>query len=591
MKFGIRWKLMASYLVLVIVIAGVFYGYMSNTLEKNLIEGITENLFNEARLARLMAVKEVAALHTDAPAIAYSIGKDIKARVTIIARDGQVVGDSELTGGEIRGLENHADRPEVIGALKSGAGSSTRYSATLHTQMLYVALPFTTKKLETGVVRLALPLSQVQNAMTGLHTVLGAAVALAFICSLLLSYILSNLTTRPLRLIAANAALIGKGVFSSRIPVTGKDEVSDLAVVMNDMAARIETQLDRISAERNRLDTILSGMGEGVLVTDNNGTITLVNPSFRSLFSLGDTLEGESLIEITRHPDLIAAMKKVLATREEILEEITLQLPADKKVTILTHWVPLLKQGEMLGVVAVFHDISDIKRLEQVRKDFVANVSHELRTPVAVIKGYAETLSSDGQTMDPERVVHFSRIIHNHAERLAGLISDLLTLSQLESGKIEMEMTPITLKSSISRACSLLEQKAQEKEIELRQEVENGETLVLADLGRLEQVIINLLDNAISYTPAHGTVTVSAVDLGSTVRIDVADTGIGIPAKDLPRIFERFYRVDAARSREIGGTGLGLSIVRHIVQAHGGTVSVQSVLGKGSTFSFTLKKA
>jgi two-component system phosphate regulon sensor histidine kinase PhoR len=245
----------------------------------------------------------------------------------------------------------------------------------------------------------------------------------------------------------------------------------------------------------------------------------------------------------------------------------------------------------MLGVVAVFHDISDIKRLEQVRKDFVANVSHELRTPVAVIKGYAETLSSDGQTMDPERVVHFSRIIHNHAERLAGLISDLLTLSQLESGKIEMEMTPITLKSSISRACSLLDQKAQEKEIELRQEVGNGETLVLADLGRLEQVIINLLDNAISYTPAHGTVTVSAVDLGSTVRIDVADTGIGIPAKDLPRKNERFYRVDAARSREIGGTGLGLSIVRHIVQAHGGVVSVQSVLGIGSTFSFSLKKA
>jgi two-component system phosphate regulon sensor histidine kinase PhoR len=284
-------------------------------------------------------------------------------------------------------------------------------------------------------------------------------------------------------------------------------------------------------------------------------------------------------------------MKKVLSTREEILEEITLQSPADKTVTVLTHWVPLLKQGVMHGVVAVFHDISDIKRLEQVRKDFVANVSHELRTPVAVIKGYAETLTSDGQAMEPERVVHFSRIIYNHAERLAGLISDLLTLSQLESGKIGMELTPISLKSSISRACSLLEQKAHEKEIELRHEVKNDETLVLADLGRLEQVIINLLDNAIIYTPAHGIITVSTVDLGSTVRIDVADTGIGIPAKDLPRIFERFYRVDAARSREMGGTGLGLSIVRHIVQAHGGTVSVQSAVGKGSTFSFTLQKA
>jgi two-component system phosphate regulon sensor histidine kinase PhoR len=589
MRFGIRWKLMSSYLVLVIVIAGVLYGYLNHTLEKKLIQGIAENLFNEAKLARLMAVKEVADLHKDAPAIAYDIGKDISARVTIISQDGQVVGDSELTSGEIRVLENHADRPEFIGALKKGSGRSIRYSATLHTQMLYVALPFKTKNSQTGVVRLALPLSQVENAMTGLHTALGAAVALAFLCSLLLSYILSYITTRPLRIIAANASLIGKGVFGRRIPVTGRDETSELAAVINDMATRIETQLDRISAERNRLDTILRGMGEGVMVTDNSGTITLVNPSFRSLFSLEKAVEGESLIEITRQPALIAALKKVLATRDEILEEITLQTPVER--TILTHWVPLLEEGVMQGVVSVFHDISDIKRLEQIRKDFVANVSHELRTPVAVIKGYAETLSSDGMKMDPERVVHFSRIIHNHAERLAVLISDLLTLSQLESGKIELEMTPVTLQSALNRACSLLEQKARDKEIVIRQEIKSGSAQVLADLGRLEQVLINLLDNAIKFTPQNGAITVSTADLDTFVRIDVADTGIGIPAKDLPRIFERFYTVDAARSRELGGTGLGLSIVRHIVQAHGGTVSVQSIQGKGSTFSFTLKKA
>jgi two-component system phosphate regulon sensor histidine kinase PhoR len=591
MKFGIRWKLMLSYLALVILIAGALYGYLNQTRERNLTEGIAENLFNEARLARLMTSSEIVNLRKDAPEIARGIGREIKARVTIIAMDGNVAGDSERTEIELPGMENHADRPEFIGAIKNGSGRSVRYSSTLHTDMLYIALPFATKNMQTGVVRLALPLAKVEKAKTALHAALGAAAGLALICSFLLSYLFSNIITRPLRLIAANAALIGKGGFSSRIPVTGRDEVGELAIVINDMAARIEDQLNRISAERHRLDTILSGMGEGVLVTDSAGIITLVNPSFRSLFSIGDAREGESLIEIIRHPDLIAAMKKVLATREEILAEIVLQSLPGTRVSILTHWVPLLEDGVMQGAVAVFHDISDIKRLEQVRKDFVANVSHELRTPVTVIKGYAETLTSDAASMNPEQIVHFSRIINNHAERLSGLINDLLTLSQLESGKMEMEIKPVTLKSSVNRACNLLEQKASDKQIGIHQQINIGETMLLADPGRLEQVLINLLDNAIAYTPTQGVVTVSAMDQNTMVRIDVTDNGIGIPPKDLPRIFERFYRVDDARSKELRGTGLGLSIVRHIVQTHGGTVSVQSVPGKGSTFSFTLKKA
>ncbi len=589
MKFNIRWKLIASYLVLVTVIAVVLYGYLNHVLEQNLVQGIKDNLFQEARLARLMTEKEITDILRDAPATADSIGKEIKASVTIVALNGQVAGDSEVGRRKIGRLENHADRPEIIGALQKGSGSSIRYSATLHTQMVYVALPFKAKTGATGVVRLALPLSPVENALSQLHSVLGATVALAFLCSLLLGYILSNVTTRPLRTIAAAAARIGKGDLGFRIPITGRDEAAGLAAVMNDMAARIETQMTRLSTERNRLDTILSSMGEGVMVTDNNGTVTMANPSFRTLFSLADYVEGESLIEITRQPALNDTLKKVLSTHEEILEEITLQAPEEK--TILTHWVPLLESGAMVGVVAVFHDISDIKRLEKIRRDFVANVSHELRTPVAVIKGYAETLISDGQKMDPERVAHFSKIIHNHSERLTSLISDLLTLSQLESGKLELNMQPVNIQGAVNRACSLLEPRARDKEITIRREAIQEAEPVLADLGRLEQVLINLLDNAIKYTPHNGSVTISADDLETMIRINVADTGFGIPTKDLPRIFERFYRVDAARSRELGGTGLGLSIVKHIVQAHGGTVSVESIPGKGSTFSFTVQKA
>ena len=589
MNFGIRWKLIISYLALVLVMGGVLYGYLNHILERNLVQGIKENLFSEARLTRLMAEKEIMDIRRDADLIADAAGREIRARVTIISLSGRVEGDSQIGPGDMGKLENHADRPEFKGALQNGSGNSIRYSSTLKTYMLYIALPFSARSGQNGVVRLALPLSQVEGALSQLHSVLAAAAALAFLCALLLSYILSNITTRPLRDISAAAARIGKGDLSFRIPVTGRDESAELASVMNDMSARIESNMTRISAERNRLDTILSSMGEGVMVTDNLGTITLANPSFRDLFSLDDYIEGESLIEITRQPALNTSLKRILQTREEIQEEITLQ-GIDEK-TILVHWVPLLEKGEMAGVVAVFHDISDLKKLEKIRKDFVANVSHELRTPVAVIKGYAEALISDGQGIDREKIARFSKIIHNHAERLTSLISDLLTLSQLESGKLELNLQPVTIQGAVNRARNLLESKAAYKEISINQHISHGSTQVLVDLGRLEQVLINLLDNAIKYTPLHGSVTISTEDIGSMIKVSVTDTGIGIPAKDLPRIFERFYRVDAARSREIGGTGLGLSIVKHIVQAHGGTVSVESIQGKGSTFSFTIRKA
>ncbi|MGA7827184.1 MAG: ATP-binding protein, partial [Geobacteraceae bacterium] len=259
---------------------------------------------------------------------------------------------------------------------------------------------------------------------------------------------------------------------------------------------------------------------------------------------------------------------------------------------MLTHWVPLLEESTLIGAVAVFHDITDLKILEKIRKDFVANVSHELRTPISVIKGYAETILSEGKNLQPEKLVQFTEVIHSHAERLAHLISDLLTLSRIESGAIPLEPVPVSILSAVNRATHLIEQNARSKEVLLNKtDALANLPDIQADPDKLEQVLINLLDNAIKFTPAGGTVTVDATDLGDRIRIDVKDTGIGIPPKDISRIFERFYRVDTARSRELGGTGLGLSIVKHIVQAHGGLVSVESTPGKGSTFSFTMRKA
>jgi len=583
MKGTFRWKLICSYLLLALLLLAPLYVYLDYNLEERLVDGIRGHLEDQARTAALMASKEVRDLHRDAPALTAELSRAIRARVTVVTREGVVTADSEVPPPDLSHLENHAGRPEIRRAFAGAMGSSVRYSATLHLDMLYVAAPFGT---DGGVLRLALPLSEVEKARQSLKHTLGAALALAILVSLVLSALLARITSRPLAQMAAAAARIGRGDFATRVPVQSADELGELARVMNDMAVRIEGQMTRMASETNRLDTILRGMGEGVMVTDADGVITLVNPAFRALFHVESALEGKPLLEISRHPDLQAACRRVSAGKAEEVQEIVLPGGA----SILVHWVPLLEDGELTGVVAVFHDISDLKKLEKIRRDFVANVSHELRTPVTVIKGYAETLLSGAVDDDAQRRQRFLGIIMAHAERLSTLIGDLLTISELESGEVALKPVSVSVARAVEHALNLLEQKAEVKGITVDASGVAQAPRVLADPGRLDQVIINLLENAIKYTPEGGTVAVNAAAEGDLVRVSVRDSGIGIPEKDLPRIFERFYRVDAARSRDQGGTGLGLSIVKHIVQAHGGTVSVESVPGSGSVFSFTLKR-
>jgi two-component system, OmpR family, phosphate regulon sensor histidine kinase PhoR len=588
MRVSIRWKLMGSYLLLTLVMGGIIYGYLSRTLENYIVAETREGLLSEARLARLLAVSTVAELRRDAPATAAAIARETRARVTVISPQGEVLGDSEVKPDELKELENHLNRPEVQEALKTGQGTAVRYSSTLRSPMLYVALPLTGASGEGGVLRLALPLSVLKKAETSLNSILVATLALAALISLILSYLLTQVTSRTLRTMAGVAAQLGTGKFGRRIPVRTDDELGELAGVMNDMAIRIEAQVASLASEKNRLNAILQGMGEGLMVADAAGVVTLVNPAFRALFSVREDVTGRPIMEIARHPALNEAFRSVMATRTERFEEIAFS-GGDER-TILTHWVPLEEQDGIRGVVAVFHDISDLKRLEKIRRDFVANVSHELRTPVTVIKGYAEALLGGVLESDPVRAGQFVAKINNHAERLASLVADLLELATLESGQLAPELAPLSIEGAVRQACSLLEQRSLEKGVALATSGVESVPAVLADRRRLEQVLFNLLDNAIKYTPAGGMVTVSASDEGEMVRVAVTDTGIGIPSRDLPRIFERFYRVDTARSRELGGTGLGLAIVKHIVLVHGGEIAVESTPGKGTTFSFTLKK-
>ncbi|WP_243374723.1 ATP-binding protein [Geotalea sp. SG265] len=589
MKTSFRLKLMLSYLCLVLFMGAIIYAYLNHALERYMLAEISNNLISETRLAALMADRAGDNLLRDAPAIAATVGKEIKARLTIIASDGRVIGDSEVPPGQLKDLENHLHRPEVQRSIKEGMGTAIRYSSTLQMPMLYVARPLVLKNGEMAIIRLALPLARLQEARSHMHLMLGIALVLALLAALFFSYIMSNITSRSLRTISGIAARIGKGEYGLRVPRESRDEVGDLAAVMNDMSERIETQLTSIVAERNRLDTILRGMGEGLMVTDAQGIVTLVNPAFRRMFSIREDVEGKPLLEVSRQPALHAAYRKTMADGIERQEEMSMS--GEKDCYILTHWVPLLDGDRLTGVVAVFHDITDLKKLAATRRDFVANVSHELRTPVSVIQGYAETLLGGALESDPDRARRFIQVIHNHGERLSSLIADLLALSELESGKVLLDPRPLSLKSAVKQAVTLLSQKAADKGIGLDAETIGDRHMVLADKGKLDQVLVNLLDNAIKYTPDNGTVTVTAEDDGEMLKISVTDTGLGIPAKDLPRIFERFYRVDEARSRDKGGTGLGLSIVKHIVQSHGGTIWVTSTPGKGSTFSFTLRKA
>jgi len=437
--------------------------------------------------------------------------------------------------------------------------------------------------------RLSMPLSDIESVIYRMKKIIIAAFAFAFILILVFGYLVSFMISKPLLEMSTIARSMAKGDFSKKVYVSSGDEISDLASALNYMSDEIKNKISRISSEEAKADAVISSMFEGVLLTDKKGAIITINPSLRKLFMISIPPEGRKPIEVMRSNRIQDIVDKIISEGRRITTEETLTSFSQEKVVRISG-SPVVKNGNREGVILVFHDITELRRLENIRRDFVANVSHELRTPLSSIKGYAETLLH-GALEDKNNAKDFINIIYKESDRLAKLIDDLLDLSKIESGKIEIMPVPSDIGIITANASAILKKYADDKHIDIEIAPSEDIPKVLADESRLTQVILNLLDNAIKFTQESGRIKITIVKKDGFVQTDISDTGPGIPEKDLPRIFERFYRVDKARSENIGGTGLGLSIVKHIVQFHGGEVWASSTLGKGSTFSFTIPAA
>jgi len=413
------------------------------------------------------------------------------------------------------------------------------------------------------------------------------AVLLALGLAFALTYPLSRRLGRSLREMTVAARDLAQGHLERRIRIAGRDDLTDLAEAMNQMAANLEATIGEIKEDRTRLTAILAGMVEGVMVLDRQGRILVINAAMERMFELkGGLIIGKPSIEILRHHRLNEFIQTTLKTPANRSIEIVIQTPEERVFTVQAS-TAAGTAASGLGAVFVFHDVTELKRLERVRRDFVTNVTHELRTPLTSIKGYLEALL-DGVKDDPQKCRQFLEVVQRHADQLNNLITDLLDLSRIESGRYEWKRKRTNPWDLIEKAVAMVKPIAEKKHQRLAVSPPIALPPILGDPDKLTQVLINLLDNAVKYTSEGGGITIEAKAFEDEIEISVSDTGIGIPSKDLPRIFERFYRVDRARSREVGGTGLGLSIVKHIVEAHGGIVRVDSELGKGTRLTVVL---
>ena len=569
--------------------------YLNHALEGFAVESLE---------ARLVALERV--LHDEArdllreptpetarQAFAQRAARATGARVTVILPDGLVVAESSVRPGGLAGIANHADRPEVRSALGGRIGRDLRTSSTLETPLLYIASPVRDGDRNVGVLRLALPLAEVTASHQSVHQVMLVGGLLALAVALGIGLFVSGRVTRPVVEMQSIARQMSEGNFNVRAPVRSPDEIGTLGRSLNVLAARLREKIQDLAQEQAKVTAILDGMVEGVIAVDGHDHILLMNERARAMFNLGaGRLERKPFLEVIRNADLHDVFREGRGGGAEpavdgtvVRREIRLSVPVERILQV--HAVALrLGPGET-GVAMVLHDITALRQLEHVRTEFVANLSHELRTPLTAIQGYLETLLG-GAMDDPAHARRFLEVVFRHTERLGRLLNDLTDLSNIELGRVSLQRGPVGLAEVVEGTLDIIRTKAEAGMVSLEMRLPPDLPAVHADRDRLAQILINLVDNAVKYTPAGGRVSVEATAGVGLVEVAVTDTGVGIPPADLPRITERFYRVDRARSRELGGTGLGLAIVKHLVAAHGGTLVIESRPGEGTRVRVTL---
>ncbi|OGL27676.1 MAG: hypothetical protein A3G97_14110 [Candidatus Rokubacteria bacterium RIFCSPLOWO2_12_FULL_69_21] len=578
-----------GFVAVVEVVAGV---YLTLALEERAVQSLEGRLLTLARFLQddARTLFAPAATPRARREFALKTARATDARVTLILPDGRVVAESDRSLEDLATIESHRDRPEVRAALTGGAGRAIRRSETVGHDLLYVALPVQDGPRTVGIVRLALPLEVVTGAYASIRQVLLAGGFLALAVALGIGLFVARRVTRPVVEMQSVARQMAGGDYTVRAPVRSPDEIGRLGRALNVMASRFRGKIEDLEREQATITAILDSMVEGVLAVDGRDHLLLLNQSVRAMFRLGPRLgPGKPFLEVIRNADLFDLLEACRAAGGEMVSrELSLTTPVERVHEV--HALPLRLGGEGIGVLMVLHDVTQLRRLERVRTEFVANVSHELRTPLTAIRGYLETLLEGGLD-ERDTARRFLEIVSRHTERLGRLLDDLTDLSNIELGKVALEVEPTDLGEALEAVLAITGPQAAGKGVALSADLAPDLPRVLADGDRLAQILINLLDNAVKFTPAGGHVTVTAAVQDQMVEIAVADTGVGIPSTDLPRITERFYRVDKARSRALGGTGLGLAIVKHLVQAHGGELRIESELGKGTTVSFTLPTA
>ena len=586
MKHLLFKRVLFVYLIIALLLLGSLELFLSSEVKNNYILNLRKSLVLQARL---IADQIPATFQNNLDDFCRRFKSQTGARVTVIDGSGKVLGDSDESSEK---MENHANRPEIRDAEISDTGSSIRFSRTIGKNLLYVAIAINRDgDADKVFLRLSLPLRDVETAVNKIRIrIILASLAVLFLV-MLIGLFQTRKITRSLEDIADFSKEVTKGHFQKRLYFKERDELGELGNNISNMAQEMSDRLKQSDEEKQKMEAVLRNMSDGLILTDTKGKIIMSNEAVSKLFGVSTGIEGKTLLETLRKAELTGFIEQVQASREKISGEITLAYPRDMYLMVTASpFYSDKAQGELSGIVFTFHDITRLRKLEEIRKDFVANVSHEIKTPITAIKGFAETLL-EGALDDREHAYKFLETIKNNSERLNSLVNDLLTLSRIELGDIKIEKTDVNLNELIDTVFTTLRGKAESKGLSLTQQISPGITSVKADRDRLIQILLNLVDNGIKFTEKGGVTIKVESETGKAeqeegkdfIRISVEDTGMGIPRKHLSRLGERFYRIDRARSRELGGTGLGLAIVKHIVKAHGWEMKIESDEGKGTT--------